>query len=149
MKQAKEQPRVKLRVTNLRWYFDSPLGLFSQPLLVLLVHNFDALPPISSRFGFPGKTNRSWGWLGGGYDEDDDFPWEGEEDEEEEEEDAEEEGSSIAKGVSAGNIEGPAVPTGKVVRLKSRQELQALTGKGGTIVFVSSRSCRACKFLKT
>lgn len=92
------------------------------------------------RYGFPGKTNRSWGWLGGQYDEDDGLPWE-------EDEDEEDEGDGVP-GVTAAEGDVPAVLTGEVVRLNSREELQALTGEGGTMVFVSSRSCRACKYLK-
>ena len=41
----------------------------------------------------------------------------------------------------------PAVSTGEVVGIKSREDLRALTEGGGTILFVSSRSCRACKYL--
>lgn len=51
------------------------------------------------------------------------------------------------EGVTVVRGEGPAMPTGEVVRLNSLEELQALTEEGGTMVFVSSRSCRACKFL--
>lgn len=52
------------------------------------------------------------------------------------------------KAVGGGGGSGVAtVPTGEVVPVNSREELRALAGEGGTMVFVSSRSCRACKFL--
>lgn len=95
----------------------------------------------SPRFGFPGKTNRSWGWLGGNV-EDDPFPWEDEEDEDEEE--GEDEVLQLAMVEEDGR---PGMPTGEVVGVKSREDLQALTEEGGTILFVSSKSCRACKYL--
>ncbi|CAM9097803.1 unnamed protein product [Laminaria digitata] len=94
------------------------------------------------RFGFPGKTNRSWGWLGGNVD-DDPFPWEDEDDEEDEEEGEYE----VVQQAMAEEDGQPAVPTGEVVGVRSREDLQALTEEGGTILFVSSKSCRACKFL--
>lgn len=100
---------------------------------------------IPFRYGFPGKTSRAWGWLGGQYDEED-FPWDDDEEDEEDEEGMAGEGGKM-RGVTVGGAEGPAVPTGEVVRLNSREELRALTEEGGTMVFVSSRSCRACKFL--
>eukprot|EP00904_Undaria_pinnatifida_P009638 jgi/Undpi1/5804/HiC_scaffold_2.g01078.m1 len=94
------------------------------------------------RFGFPGKTNRSWGWLGGEIG-DDPLPWE-DEDEEEDEEEGEDDVVQHAMGDGDGQ---PAVSTGEVVGIKSREDLRALTEGGGTILFVSSRSCRACKYL--
>lgn len=89
------------------------------------------------RYGFPGKTNRSWGWLGGNSG-DEELPWEDEDEEEEEE--GEEEGVSVAIG-------GEGQVARQVVTLKSWQDLRALVEEGGTMVFVSSRSCRACKYL--
>lgn len=106
---------------------------------------------VVDRFGFPGKTNRSWGWLGGAYDEEDDLPWEEEEDDEDlelEDEQARREGAGVPSAPGGGGVDGGSpAPTGDVVRVKSREELLALTREGGTMVFVSSRSCRACKFL--
>eukprot|EP00752_Nemacystus_decipiens_P010993 g9770.t1 len=99
------------------------------------------------RYGFPGKTNRSWGWLGGDSG-DEELPWEDEEEEEEEEEEMEGEGASSA--IGGGGEEtgvGLAAPAREVVTLKSWQDLSTLVGDGGTMVFVSSRSCRACKYL--
>lgn len=96
----------------------------------------------AARFGFPGKTNRSWGWLGGNVD-DDPFPWEDEDDEEDEEEGEDE----VVQHAMAEEDGQPAVPTGEVVGVRSREDLQALTEEGGTILFVSSKSCRACKYL--
>lgn len=96
----------------------------------------------AARFGFPGKTNRSWGWLGGDVD-DDPFPWE-DEDEEEDEEEGEDD---VVQHAMAGGDGQPAVSTGEVVGVKSREDLRALTEEGETILFVSSRSCRACKYL--
>ena len=95
----------------------------------------------AARFGFPGKTNRSWGWLGGNI-EDDPFPWE-----DDEEEDGEEGEDELVQRAMAGEDGRPTVPTGEVVGVKNREDLQALTGEGGTILFVSSKSCRACKYL--
>lgn len=91
----------------------------------------------SARYGFPGKTNRSWGWLGG-ESGDEELPWE---DEDEEEEDWEE------KDGGEGNGAEPAALPRQVVALKSSEDLRALVKEGGTMVFVSSRSCRACKYL--
>lgn len=99
------------------------------------------------RYGFPGKTNRSWGWLGGDSG-DEELPWEDEEDEEEEDENEEGEGVSSAiggRGQETGG--GMAAQTREVVTLKSWEDLSTLVGEGGTMVFVSSRSCRACKYL--
>lgn len=93
------------------------------------------LTPIFARYGFPGKTNRSWGWLGGD-SLSDELPWEKEDEQYEDE--GEEEGAG--DGV-------PTTPSGEVVGLKSREDLRALVEEGGTMVFVSSRSCRACKYL--
>lgn len=94
----------------------------------------------AARFGFPGKTNRSWGWLGGNVD-DDPFPWEDEDEDEEEEE------YEVVQQAMAEEDGQPAVPTGEVVGVRSREDLQALTEEGATILFVSSKSCRACKYL--
>lgn len=64
-------------------------------------------------------------------------------------EDEEEEGGGGdgAQRVPAEETRRSDVPTGEVVGVKSREDLRALTEEGGTMVFVSSRSCRACKYL--
>lgn len=100
------------------------------------------------RYGFPGKTNRSWGWLGGNSG-DEELPWDEDEDEDDEDEDGTGgEGVSVAVGRGEGTGGGGlAAPTREVVTLKSWQDLSTLVEDGGTIVFVSSRSCRACKYL--
>ncbi|CBN75438.1 conserved unknown protein [Ectocarpus siliculosus] len=89
------------------------------------------------RFGFPGKTNRSWGWLGGD-SLDERLAWEDEDEEEEDEWEGEAGEGDGGRAVS---------PTGEVVGLKSREDLKDLVREGGTMIFVSSRSCRACKYL--
>eukprot|EP00903_Cladosiphon_okamuranus_P005443 g5428.t1 len=96
------------------------------------------------RYGFPGKTNRSWGWLGGDSG-DEALPWEDEEEEEKEEEEGEGLSSAVSGGEGTGG--GLTAPTREVVTLKSWQDLSTLVEEGGTMVFVSSRSCRACKYL--
>lgn len=102
--------------------------------------------PIShrlKRYGFPGKTNRSWGWLGGNSG-DEELPWEDEEEEEEEG------GEGVSVAIGDGEESGGgrlAAPTREVVTLESWQDLSTLVEEGGTMVFVSSRSCRACKYL--
>lgn len=106
-------------------------------------------PVFAVRYGFPGKTNRSWGWLGGASG-DEALPWEEDEDEEEdEEEEGEGEGGleRVAVGKAGATGGGTAAPTRGVVALTSWQDLRALVEEGGTMVFVSSRSCRACKYL--
>lgn len=111
------------------------------PTTAWLIHLSLSLPLCGSgRYGFPGKTNRSWGWLGGASG-DEELPWEDEDEEEEEWEEKEEEDGA------EGNGGEPAAPRGEVVALKSREDLRALVEEGGTMVFVSSRSCRACKYL--
>ncbi|CAM9616265.1 unnamed protein product [Chrysoparadoxa australica] len=80
------------------------------------------------RYGFPGGTNEYWG--------------EGEEEEEDEEEEewlgSEQDGVLTAKQTFGGGV----------TDVVTAAELRAAVGDGSAVLFVSSSSCRVCKYLK-
>ncbi|CAM9622144.1 unnamed protein product [Discosporangium mesarthrocarpum] len=102
------------------------------------------------RFGFPGKTGRKWGWLGNGEAGEEEVEEEVEEEEEEEEEGeigGEEMigvGEEVKKDKEAVD-EGP--PMGVVIPVMSGSDMRLVTGERDSLLFVSSRSCRVCKYL--